>query len=88
VGLQPPLDGVSLVPLLDGKAESRPRPVGFWDHPTPGVATPSKPWMDELLAEQKVGREPTDPDKLFADAGKIETRHPTDRLPGPSAQHP
>jgi arylsulfatase A-like enzyme len=82
---QPPLDGVSLVPILEGKAKSRTKPIGFWDHPTPGVATPSKPWMDELLAEQKAGREPADPKKLFADAGKITTKHPLDRFPGHSA---
>jgi arylsulfatase A-like enzyme len=85
VDRQPPLDGVSLAPLLDGKAESRAKPIGFWDHPTPGVATPSKPWMDELLADQKAGREPSDPRKLFADAGAITTEHPTDRFPGHAA---
>lgn len=26
-----PLDGISLVPLLDGKMERRPQPIGFWD---------------------------------------------------------
>lgn len=82
---QPPLDGISLVPLLDGKVAMRPKPIGFWDHPTPGVATPSKAWMDELLAEQKAGREPADPKKLFADAGKIVTKYPTDRFPGHAA---
>lgn len=85
VDRQPPLDGVSLAPLLDGKAVSRARPIGFWDHPTPGVAALSKPWMDELLAEQKAGREPADPKRLFADAGAITVRHPTDRFPGHAA---
>ncbi len=26
-----PLDGISLVPLLDGKMAERPAPIGFWD---------------------------------------------------------
>jgi arylsulfatase A-like enzyme len=82
---QPPLDGMSLVSLLDGKATARSKPIGFWDHPTPGVGTPSKEWMDDLLAEQKAGREPADTKKLFADAGKILTKHATDRFPGHSA---
>ena len=82
---QPPIDGVSLVPILDGKAEARDKPIGFWDHPTPGVGTPSKPWMDELLAEQKAGREPADPKKLFADAGKLDRKYPADRFPGHAA---
>jgi arylsulfatase A-like enzyme len=33
---QPPLDGISLAPLLEGKMERRLRPLGFWVHPTPG----------------------------------------------------
>lgn len=82
---QPPLDGVSLVPLLGGKSSSRGKPIGFWDHPTPGVATPSKEWMSDLLAEQRAGREPRDPKKLFSDAGKLPAPHPLDRFPGHSA---
>ncbi|MCI0704567.1 MAG: sulfatase-like hydrolase/transferase [Planctomycetia bacterium] len=82
---QHPLDGVSLVPLLDGKAEARGEPIGFWNHPTPGVGTPSKEWMTELFNEQKAGREPNDPKKLFASAGKIGEKHPLDKFPGHSA---
>lgn len=82
---QPPLDGISLVPLLDGKVEQRARPIGFWDHPTGGLGTPAKAWMDELLAEQKAGREPADPKKLFADAGNISKQYPLDRFLGHSA---
>jgi arylsulfatase A-like enzyme len=82
---QPPLDGVSLVPLLQGKAEQRGKPIGFWNHPTPGVGTPAKLWMDELYADQKAGREPADPARLFANAGKIGPPHPLDHFPGHAA---
>ncbi len=82
---QHPLDGVSLIPLLEEKAKSRGKPIGFWNHPTPGVATPAKQWMEELYAEQKEGRESADPKKLFANAGKITTRHPLDKFPGHAA---
>ncbi len=82
---QPPLDGVSLAPVLDGRAATRGKPIGFWDHPTPGVATPSKAWMDELLAEQKAGREPADPKKLFREAAKVGKNHPADQFPGHAA---
>jgi arylsulfatase A-like enzyme len=82
---QPPLDGVSLAPLLDGRAAARAKPIGFWNHPTPGVGTPSEEWMDELLAEQAAGREPSDPKRLFSDAGKITTRYPLDKFPGHAA---
>jgi len=82
---QPPLDGISLLPILDGSVTARPKPIGFWDHPTGGLGTPSKEWMEELLAEQKAGREPTDPKKLFSEAGKIASKHPLDKFPGHSA---
>lgn len=82
---QPPLDGVSLVPLLEGKAPGRGRPIGFWNHPAGGVAVPAKEWLAELHAEQKAGREPTDPKKLFVDAGKIGPKRPLDAFPGHSA---
>jgi len=82
---QPPLDGISLVPLLDGKMKERPKPLGFWSYPAPGFRTPSKEWMDDLYAAQQAGREPADPARLFADAGKIKTRVPLDQFPGHAA---
>jgi arylsulfatase A-like enzyme len=85
VDRQPPLDGESLVPLLEGKSASRGKPIGFWNHPTPGIRTPAKQWLDELYAEQKQGREPADPQKLFRDAGKIGAKRPLDSFPGHSA---
>ena len=82
---QPPLDGISLVPLLDGKVNARSKPIGFWDHPTGGVGTPSEKWMGELLAAQTAGREPADPKQLFADAGKLTKKYPLDTFPGHAA---
>jgi arylsulfatase A-like enzyme len=85
VGRQPPLDGISLVPLLDGRMSGRPKPIGFWDYPAGGVGTPAKAWMDELLAEQRAGREPADPARLFSDAGEIKLQLPSDRFAGHAA---
>jgi len=82
---QPPLDGISLVPLLDGRMESRPKPMGFWDHPTGGVATPSKQWMAALYEAQQAGKEIDNPAHLFPDAGRITTQYPEDSFPGHSA---
>jgi len=82
---QPPLDGISLVPLLDGKMDSRPRPMGFWDHPTGGISTPSAKWMGELLAAQKAGAEPEDKARLRLDAGEIKRQYPEDSFPGHAA---
>ncbi|MEQ2007889.1 MAG: sulfatase-like hydrolase/transferase [Limisphaerales bacterium] len=56
VAKQPVLDGISLVPLLDGKMTSRPRAMGFWDFAIGGVRTPSEEWMKRLAAEQAAGK--------------------------------
>ncbi len=82
---QLPLDGTSLVPLLDGKTRVRRKPMGFWDHPTPGVRTPSKEWMASLYEAQQAGKEVDDPSRLFLDAGKIEKQYPEDSFPGHAA---
>lgn len=82
---QPPLDGVSLVPLLGGGMDARPRPIGFWDYPAKGVRTPGDQWMAELLAAQRNGTEPEDTARLFLDAGNLDTQYPEDTFPGHAA---
>jgi arylsulfatase A-like enzyme len=66
-----PIDGESLLPILEGRAAQRTRPIGFWDYPGGGVSTPSDKWMKELLASQRMGKEPADPGQLFASADQI-----------------
>ncbi len=82
---QPPLDGVSLVGLIEGKMKSRPRPMGFWDHPTGGISTPSSKWMASLLEAQRAGKDVDDPRRLRPEAGKITRRYPLDSFPGHAA---
>ena len=82
---QPPLDGISLVPLIEGRMTSRPMPMGFWDHPTPGVGTPSKEWMASLLEAQNEGRAVDDSSRLRLDAGEITRKYPEDHFPGHAA---
>ena len=82
---QPPLDGVSLVPLLAGQMKARPKPMGFWDHPTGGIGTPSHKWMSELLAAQKAGDEAAEKSRRRLDAGKITKQYPEDTFPGHAA---
>jgi arylsulfatase A-like enzyme len=82
---QPPLDGISLVPLIDGKMKTRPQPMGFWDHPTGGIGTPSKKLMSELLELQKSGKEVDDPSRLRLDTGKINKKYPEDSFGGHAA---
>jgi len=82
---QPPLDGVSLVPLIDGRMAERPEPMGFWDYPVKGFGMPSHQWMTELLAAQQAGHEPEEPEKLRLDADEITERYSETELPGHSA---
>jgi arylsulfatase A-like enzyme len=82
---QPPLDGISLVPLIDGQMESRPKPMGFWDYPASGIATPSAVWMTELLEAQQAGRD-LEPHESSRRAAKLpEPPFPTDRFLGHAA---
>ena len=82
---QPPLDGVSLVPLIEGQMGDRPKPMGFWDYPIKGIGTPSHQWMTEVLEAQQAGREPEADWRLRLDAGKITERYSETELPGHSA---
>lgn len=82
---QPPLDGVSLLPLIDGQLAERPRPMGFWNYPLPGRGVPSHEWMTELLADQQAGREPRFVERLLLDAGDVSKRYSETELPGHSA---
>ncbi len=82
---QPPLDGISLVPLIEGKMTERPKPMGFWDYPEKGIGTPSHQWMTEVLTAQQAGGEPEEDWKLRLDAGTIAKRYSETELPGHSA---
>ncbi len=82
---QPPLDGVSLVPLLDGAMQRRPRPIGFWNYPEGGVPTPSARWMAELLEDQQSGDMLGDVSKLRLEAATISKHYPRDTFPGHAA---
>lgn len=79
-----PLDGISLLPLIDGDLAERPG-IGFWTMPVRGISTPSKKWMTELLAAQAKGTEPDDPVRVRLDAAEIKPRDKNRRLVGHSA---
>ncbi len=82
---QPPLDGISLMPVLEGKSDKRSQGIGFWDMKQKGIQTPSKKWMDELLAAQQKGEEPNDPEKVLPEAGQIGEPVSVEHFPGHSA---
>ena len=82
---QPPLDGISLLGLIDGKAAKRRRSMGFWDYPTDGIGTPSAQWMGDLLKAQGAGGDlPPHPSSQRA-AQLPQPPYPKDRFPGESA---
>jgi arylsulfatase A-like enzyme len=82
---QPVLDGISLLGLITGREKEREKGIGFWDRGKKGIQTPTKQWMDELLAAQKEGREPNDPARLNPDAGVIGEPEPSNQFPGHAA---
>lgn len=82
---QTPLDGVSLVSLIDGATTAREKPMGFWDYSIAGIGTPSAQWMGELLEAQKQGGD-LPPHESSRDAAKLpEPPFSTDTFPGHSA---
>jgi arylsulfatase A-like enzyme len=82
---QPPLDGVNLLPILEGTEKKRAQPIGFWDNGAKGISTPSKAWMEDLLAAQARGEEPNDPVRVRLDAGDIGEPVPLNKFPGHAA---
>ena len=83
---QPPLDGISLVPLFDGSMAKRPKPIGFWSYPSDGVLTAGAQWMAELLEAQKTDPVAVpDPFRLRLDAGDISRQYPEDVFTGHAA---
>lgn len=80
-----PLDGISLVPLIEDKMTARPKPIGFWDYPTKGIPTPTDLWMSELLEAQKQGKNIRTEERLQMNAGKIARQYPEDAFPGHAA---
>ena len=85
VGHQPVLDGISLVPLLEGKLESRDKAMGFWNTEHSGIGMHSDRMMAALLEAQTAGAEPEEPELLRLDAAEIKKQYPLDSFAGHSA---
>ncbi|MFV1966777.1 MAG: sulfatase-like hydrolase/transferase [Pirellulaceae bacterium] len=82
---QPVLDGISLVPLIQGKTERRKKPMGFWDYPKPGIGVPSAKWMAELLEAQQAGGD-LEPYEASRKAAQLpDAPYSTEVFPGHSA---
>jgi len=82
---QPPLDGISLVPLLDGQLPTRSKPLGFWVYPRPGRPVRSEKILEELANEQAGGTVAVKPGPAKQDEGAITERFSDEVLPGHAA---
>src|SRR5690554_6265132 len=50
-----PRDGISLLPLLEGKTTVRSEGIGFWSYPAAGMRVRAKEWMEEAYQTQQEG---------------------------------
>jgi len=82
---QPPLDGISIIPLIDKKMITRSKPMGFWQYTTSGKGVPAAKQMAELLKEQESGVTNTDEALPDSHAGEISTKYAEDIFPGHAA---
>ncbi len=82
---QPPLDGISLLPLIEGRLDKRPSPMGFWDYPVEGQLVFSEKWMNNLLKSAENPEEKIELEELHLDADEIIKQYPKDSFPGHSA---
>lgn len=79
------LDGMSLLPLIENKIQTREKPMGFWQFPARGKVTPSAKLMAELLKEQLAGITEVADSLLDLDAGELKILYNEDLFPGHSA---
>jgi arylsulfatase A-like enzyme len=82
---QPPLDGISLVPLINGNLNVRPVPIGFWDYPAEGIKIAGHEMMLDLLETQKADKQVADAFLVRPNAGEIAQPYPQDSFPGHAA---
>ncbi len=82
---QPPLDGSSVVPLIDGRPLARPQPLGFWDYPIEGKSVKSGALVEELAREQTLGQIAPAAERLPEQTGLLTKRYPANEFPGHAA---
>jgi len=79
------LDGVSLMPLINGGTLQKNRSMGFWDYSIRGIGTPAAAWMKELFDAQQDGRD-LPPSDIVPPAAKLPNPPvATDSFPGHAA---
>lgn len=80
-----PLDGVSLVPLLEGRMKERSKPLGFWDYAAAGKAVKSSDLLEEIAKEQAAGKVRSDKEASQPMTGLLDEKYPADNFPGHAA---
>ena len=69
---QPVLDGINLIPILEGKKEARP-PMGFWHGFRNGQSTWSDRIIKALLDAQKAGKPNPHPERILKNVKEFPT---------------
>lgn len=82
---QPPVDGISLLPLINGKMSERTKPLGFWVHPSEGQRVRSSALLEELAQEQAAGRVSPAQEKPPFETGRLTKVYRETDLPGHAA---
>jgi arylsulfatase A-like enzyme len=75
-----PLDGVSLLPVIEGRAGRRDKGLGFWDYPAGGRGMRSRQMLATQRQQQAEGKLPPE-----EPVWKITQQYPDDVFPGESA---
>lgn len=77
-----PLDGISLVPLIDGEVKQRPKPLGFWDYTIAGKPVKSSDLLEQIAREQAAGQVQPDREAGQPRTGLLDQQYPEDDFPG------
>jgi|SRR5690554_2103817 len=78
------VDGISLLPLVDERLNSRDEPLAFWKFPAAGKPVHADRIMKDLLERQQKGID-LDPEQLMHDGGTPGKRYTEDDLYGHAA---
>ena len=79
-----PLDGINLMPMIDGKIEKREKPIGFWFGLQGGQSTWSDRILKAIMDAQKSGGPNPHPERLRKDIDEF-PQFPEDKFVGHAA---
>jgi hypothetical protein len=82
---QPPLDGISLMPIIRRMERVWLRTIGFWNYPVKGSPVKGADWMRELFEAQEAGLHHAPAERLHLNAGEIRELLPAGTRQGHAA---